>query len=43
MGSCRWVFNGRHDGWNEMHATRVVRKIDEVDVPTGLAPGFRTP
>ena len=43
MGSCRWVFNGGHDGWNEMHATRVVRKIDEVDVPTGLAPGFRTP
>ena len=43
MASCRWVVGGGHDGWNEMHATRDVQRIDKVDVSTGLAAGICTP
>jgi hypothetical protein len=30
----RWAYDGGHDGWNEMHATRVVQKIEPQYVPT---------
>lgn len=29
----RWVYDGGHDGWNEMHATRVVQKVGPQSVP----------
>lgn len=29
----RWTFDSGHDGWNEIHATRIVQKIDRADVP----------
>jgi hypothetical protein len=30
----RWAYDGGHTGWNEVHATRIVQKIDRGDVPT---------
>jgi len=30
----RWAYDAGHTGWNEVHATRVVQKIDRNDVPT---------
>ena len=30
----RWSYDGGHEGWNEVHATRIVQKIDRGDVPT---------
>ena len=30
----RWVYDGGHTGWTEIHATRIVQKIDRSDVPT---------
>ena len=36
----RWTFDSGHTGWNEIHATRIVQKIDRADVPMD-ANGFR--
>jgi hypothetical protein len=36
----RWAYDGGHSGWCEVHATRIVQKIDKNDVPTD-DPGFR--
>jgi hypothetical protein len=36
----RWTYDGGHSGWSEVHATRIVQKINRYDVPTDLA-GFR--
>jgi hypothetical protein len=36
----RWVYDGGHDGYNEMHATRVVQKISRDNVPMDPV-GFR--
>lgn len=33
----RWVYDGGHQGWNEVHATRVVQKVDRKDVPSDPA------
>ena len=33
----RWVYDGGHEGWNEMHATRTVQKVDRNDVPADRA------
>ena len=30
----RWAYDGGHTGWCEVHATRIVQKIDRGDVPT---------
>ena len=30
----RWAYDGGHSGWCEVHATRIVQKIDRYDVPT---------
>ncbi len=30
----RWAYDGGHSGWSEVHATRIVQKIDRNDVPT---------
>ena len=30
----RWAYDGGHEGWSEVHATRIVQKIDRGDVPT---------
>jgi hypothetical protein len=36
----RWTYDGGHSGWSEVHATRIVQKINRYDVPTDV-PGFR--
>jgi hypothetical protein len=33
----RWAYDGGHSGWSEIHATRIVQKIDKYDVPTDAA------
>jgi len=30
----RWAYDCGHEGWSEVHATRIVQKIDRFDVPT---------
>jgi hypothetical protein len=35
----RWAYDGGHEGWCEVHATRIVQKISRTDVPTD-GPGF---
>jgi len=32
----RWAYDGGHSGWSEIHATRIVQKIDKYDVPTDV-------
>ena len=36
----RWTYDAGHSGWNEVHATRIVQKIDRNDVPMD-AKGFK--
>jgi hypothetical protein len=33
----RWAYDSGHTGWNEVHATRTVQKIDKADVPVDPA------
>ena len=33
----RWAYDGGHSGWSEVHATRIVQKIDRYDVPVDTA------
>ena len=33
----RWAYDAGHTGWNEVHATRTVQKIDRNDVPSDPA------
>ena len=33
----RWVWDGGHEGWNEMHATRTVQKVDPDTIPASPA------
>ncbi len=32
----RWAYDGGHTGWAEVHATRIVQKINKYDVPTDI-------
>lgn len=32
----RWSYDCGHSGWSEVHATRIVQKIDRYDVPTDV-------
>ncbi len=36
----RWAYDGGHSGWSEVHATRIVQKVNSYDVPTDVL-GFR--
>jgi hypothetical protein len=36
----RWAYDGGHEGWNEMHATRIVQKIENVPADDGLFDDF---
>ena len=33
----RWTYDGGHEGWNEIHATRIVQKVSSTTGPTGQA------
>ena len=36
----RWAYDGGHEGWNEMHATRIVQKVENVPADPGLFDDF---
>lgn len=36
----RWVYDGGHEGWNEIHATRIVQKVENVPADPASFDGF---
>jgi hypothetical protein len=36
----RWAYDGGHEGWNEIHATRVVQKVENIPAEPGLFDDF---
>ena len=37
----RWTYDGGHTGWNEIHATRIVQKVDNIPVNRAEFEKFR--